>query len=177
MPLPFNGYPATYQQYYPQFQPMYQQPNSQIQQIPAQQEQKAINGFDWVIGDDGANAYMVPAGKTFILFDASPNSEHFFLKSSDPMGKPSPAIKFDYCEHKEEKKNPEEKAQVVDLSTCAKKEDFDVLRKEFEELKKKPEPDHLTAEDVREIFNELIDDRFAKLTAPASETKSRKKET
>ena len=71
-----NGYPATYPQYYPQFQPIqpnYQQNNVQNQQYPVQQqEQKTINGFDWVLGPEGAASYIVPAGKTFILFDAIP---------------------------------------------------------------------------------------------------------
>ena len=175
----FNGFPATYQQYYPQFQPFqsnFQQNNVQNQQQPIQQqEQKAINGFDWVLGQEGATSYIVPPGKTFILFDASPNSNHFYLKSSDYTGKPSPAMMFDYCEHKEDQEKVKEK-QEVDLSGCAKKDDFEVLRSEIEELKKKPEPDVLTADDVREIFDEMIGDRFAQLTAPVHEPKTRKKE-
>lgn len=174
-----NGYPATYPQYYPQFQPTqpnYQQNNVQNQQYPVQQqEQKTINGFDWVLGPEGAASYIVPAGKTFILFDAIPNNMHFYLKSSDMSGKPSPAVMFDYSEHKEDQTQKKEKAEV-DLSGCVKKDDFDSLRKELDELKKKPEPNYLTSDDVREIFDELIGDRFAQFTAATHETKTRKKE-
>lgn len=177
MPLAFNGFPATYPQMYPQYpgyQQMYQQQPAQIPQQQSQ-EQKAINGFDWVLGSEGAASYIVPAGKTFILFDASPNSEHFFLKSSDLTGKPSPAIMFDYCEHKEEQKKPEEKP-VIDLSGCVKKEDLEPLRKDLQKLMNKPEPETLTHEDVREIVDQIMNDRFAQLTGAAHEPKTRKKE-
>lgn len=176
MPLNFGGYPATYQQYYPQIQP-YQGafPQNNIQAQPQQvQDQKAINGFDWVLGSEGAASYLVPAGKTFILFDASPNSDHFYIKTADMTGKPYPAVMFDYCEHKDEPVKKDEKP-VVDLSDCVKKGDLEALRKEIEELRQKSEA--ISADDVREIFDQMIGDRFSQLTAPTHEAKTRKKET
>ena len=107
------GFPATYQ-------PFYQPPI-------VQQNQRSIHGFDWVIGSQGANAYVVPAGKTYVLFDATPDSDHFFLKSSDAAGKPFPAMMFDYSPHKENVEKEPERSEI-DLSGFVTKTDLDELK-------------------------------------------------
>lgn len=132
-----NGFPATYQPYIQQYQP--------------QQDQRAIHGFDWVLGAEGANAYNVPLGKTFILFDASPNSNHFFLKSTDATGRPMPAVMFDYEQHKVEA------GQDMYVPVAQ----FEALKKELDEIKSKPTPATLTAEDVRDLFDQMMEQRFS----------------
>lgn len=139
------GFPATYQP---------------LQQYIPQQTQRSIHGFDWVIGSQGANAYVVPAGKTYVLFDATPDSDHFYLKSSDATGKPFPAIMFDYCPHTDDKPERPE----VDMSGFATKEDINELKAGL-----------LTIESVKEVFDQMIDDRFSQLSSTG--TKTRKKET
>lgn len=151
--MPYNsGFPATYQPMYPQYQQPYMQ-----QPYPQQQDQRAIHGFDWVIGRQGADAYTVPAGKTFILFDAAPDSHQFFIKSADPTGKPYPAAVFDYVQHKDD-----DKPAAVDLSGYVPLAQFEALKKEMDELKAQPMPETLTAEDVKDMFDQMMEQRFAK---------------
>lgn len=166
-----NGFSTPFQQPYFQQPYTYQQP---VQQMPSppnpQQGQMAIHGFDWVLGHDGANAYNVPVGKTFILFDASPNSNHFFLKSTDITGKPLPAVMFDYEQHKEEP----QAAASVDLSGYVPVAQFEALKKELEEIKAQPAPVSLTAEDVKELFDQMMEQRFARTTAEPKGKKAEK---
>lgn len=75
-----NGFPATYPQYYPQFQqsqPGNVQNNAQIQQ----------NGIIWVQGEAGAKSYLVAPNTTVQLWDSE--SQRIFLKSADASGMPS----------------------------------------------------------------------------------------
>lgn len=180
MALYNNGFPAGYQpaQYYTQpqpgffGQPQYQQ---QFQQQPQYvQPERTISGFDWVLGAEGAKAYNVPAGKTYVLFDADPDSNHFFLKSTDVTGKPNPAVMFDYEQHKEETK--QEAAQQIDLSGYVPVQQFESLKKELETLKAQTETtaEPLTAEDVREIFDQLMEQRFARVSEPKATKRGEK---
>lgn len=172
MPNVYNGgFPMGYQQIQ-QPQQYYPQPQYPMQGMQPQQDQRTIHGFDWVIGMQGANAYAVPAGKTFVLFDASPDSHSFFLKSTDITGKPFPPIMFDYEQHKEELQQAPS-APAVDLSGYVPVKQFEALKAELEALKSKPMPDVLTAEDVRDMFDQMIEQRFARVSVPA-ESKPRK---
>ena len=152
-------------------QPFYQQPfqNTQFPPQPAQ-DQRTIHGFDWVIGMQGANAYNVPVGKTFVLFDASPGSNSFFLKSTDITGRPYPPVMFDYEPHKEAEPAPSQTMQQVDMSGYVPIAQFNDLKRELEELKARQVPEGMTADEVRELFDQLMEQRFAR----ASDTKSKK---
>lgn len=179
MPNLYNtGFPVSYQP----VQPYYSQPQYMQQTVPQQymnnvvqqgvpQDQRTIHGFDWVLGSQAANAYTVPAGKTFVLFDATPNSDHFWLKSSDVTGKPFPAVMFDYAPHKEDEK-ADSHAQSVDLSGYVPIKEFDELKKELSTLKE-TKNEALTSDDVKELFDKMMEDRFSQLSAPS---KTKKKE-
>ena len=74
MPLYNNGYPASFQQYYP---PQYQH----------------NNGIIWVQGEAGAKSYLVAPNTTVQLCDSETQS--IYIKSADASGMPSLKI-LDY---------------------------------------------------------------------------------
>lgn len=70
-----GGFPASYQQYYPQYQtyqPQVQQQNS---------------GPIWIQGEAAAKSYLVAPGTTVALWDSE--SQTIYLKSADASGMPS----------------------------------------------------------------------------------------
>lgn len=77
--MAFNGFPASYQPYYQQFQqPNYQQQNS---------------GINWVQGEAGAKSYLVAPNTTVQLWDSE--AQVIYLKSADASGMPSMKV-LDY---------------------------------------------------------------------------------
>ena len=76
-----NGFPMTYQQYYPQ----YQQQIPQSAQIQAQQQNS--NSIIWVQGEAGAKSYLVAPNTTVQLWDSE--AQTIYLKSADASGMPS----------------------------------------------------------------------------------------
>ena len=106
MPYFNNGFPATYQPIYPQFQ----QP---AQSTPQQ------NGIIWVQGEAGAKSYMVAPGQTVQLWDSE--EKIIYLKSADTSGMPSMKI-LDYTIRGEEAQKPtEEYATKADLAALSDK--------------------------------------------------------
>lgn len=87
-----NGFPMTYQQMYPSYAYMAQQP--QVVQQP--QTQPNDNGILWVQGEAGAKSWAVAPGKSVMLMDSESNT--FYIKSSDQSGMPMPLRIFDYTE-------------------------------------------------------------------------------
>ena len=87
-----NGFPMTYQQMYPSYAYMAQQP--QVVQQP--QTQQNDNGILWVQGEAGAKSWAVAPGKSVMLMDSESNT--FYIKSSDQSGMPMPLRIFDYTE-------------------------------------------------------------------------------
>ena len=71
-----NGYPVTYQQYYPNYQ---QQPSQ--------------NSIIWVQGEAGAKSYLVAPNTTVQLWDSE--QQVIYLKSADASGMPSMKV-IDY---------------------------------------------------------------------------------
>ena len=71
----FNGFPATYPQYY-------QQPQSQQNGSPI-----------WIQGEAAAKSYLVAPNSTVVLFDSE--QQTIYLKSADASGMPSIKI-LDY---------------------------------------------------------------------------------
>lgn len=114
--MPYNYFPMTYQQNYPQ---SYPQQN---------------NGVVWVQGIEGAKAYPVAAGQAVLLMDS--DSDCLYLKSADQSGMPSLRV-FDYTE----RINTPQKPKNEDLSGFLTKEDMlhyatkDDLKKAILELK------------------------------------------
>lgn len=91
MALYNNGFPATYQQMYPQYQQPYQQQMPQMPQMQAQQQ--AQSGIIWVSGEAGARGYIVAPNTTVQLWDS--DQKVIYLKSADASGMPSMKI-LDY---------------------------------------------------------------------------------
>lgn len=105
----FNGFPASYQPMYPQ----YQQPAQNTQQ----------NGIIWVQGEAAAKSYLVAPGQTVQLWDSE--EKVIYLKSADASGMPSMKI-LDYTIRGEAEAKPTE---------YATKEDLDALSERIEKLK------------------------------------------
>lgn len=88
-----NGYPATYQQMYPQFQQPYQQVQP-LQTMAQQQSMQAQNtGIIWIQGEQAAKSFLIAPNTTVPLFDTEKSS--IYLKSADASGMPSMKI-LDY---------------------------------------------------------------------------------
>lgn len=85
MALYNNGYPASYQQYYPtQFNGY----PTQMNVAPTQPTQQQINSnLIWVQGEAGAKSYMVAPNTTVQLWDSE--AQVIYLKSADASGMPS----------------------------------------------------------------------------------------
>lgn len=77
----FNGFPATYQPIYPQYQQ------------PIMQNQNQQSGVIWVQGEAGAKSYLVAPNNTVQLWDSE--SQTIYLKSADASGMPSMKV-LDY---------------------------------------------------------------------------------
>jgi len=112
-----NVFPATYQQYYPQYQ---------------QHQPQTGNSIIWVQGEAGAKSYMVAPNTTVQLWDSE--AQVIYLKSADASGMPS--IKtLDYTirelpRQTNEKGSNLSFATTDDLNTV--KAELNALRKEFE---------------------------------------------
>ena len=106
----FNGFPASYQPMYPQYQP------------PAQNTQQQ-NGIIWVQGEAAAKSYLVAPGQTVQLWDSE--EKVIYLKSADASGMPSMKI-LDYTIRGETESKPTE---------YATKEDLNALSERIEKLK------------------------------------------
>ena len=88
-----NGFPATYPQFYPQYQqPQYQQ-QAQIPQPQPQPNAQQSNPMIWVQGETGAKSYLLSPNTTLPLWDSE--RQTIYLKSADASGMPSMKI-LDY---------------------------------------------------------------------------------
>jgi len=117
-----NFYPATYQPaYYPQVNSFQNGTSSQ---------QQNNNSMIWVVGENGADSYLVAPGQTVQLWDST--APIFYLKTADAMGRPSKRI-FDYTERNAIAQMPKSEA----VSEYASKEDVDYLKGEIDSLRAK----------------------------------------
>lgn len=110
-----------------QYKGNYQMP----QNLPPTQMSVANRGneFIWVQGEEGARAYLVGANSTVTLWDSE--SPTIYLKSADMNGVPSMRI-LDFTERTLPK--AENKCKCGEF---VKKEEFDELKNQIEELYKK----------------------------------------
>lgn len=108
-----NYFPTNYQGYYPQ-----------------QNQQQQQNGINWVVGENGADSFLVAPGQTVYLWDST--APVFYLKSADAMGRPSKRT-FDYTE----RGAIVETKQNLPSADFASKDDVDYLKKEIEALRAK----------------------------------------
>ena len=87
-----NGFPATYPQFYPQYQqPQYQQQAQTPQPQPNVPQQS--NPMIWVQGEAGAKSYLLAPNTTAPLWDSE--AQTIYIKSTDASGMPSMKI-LDY---------------------------------------------------------------------------------
>ena len=114
-----NYYPMNY---YPQAQMNNPFPN------PSQQQNN--NGMIWVVGENGADSYLVAPGQTVLLWDST--APVIYLKSADNMGRPSKRI-FDYTE----RGALAQKTDFQPQQDFATKEDVSLLKDEIESLRAK----------------------------------------
>lgn len=114
-----NGFPATYPQYYPQFNQ---------QQMP-QMQQSQNNNMVWVQGETGAKSFLIGPNTTIPLWDSE--QQTIYIKSSDASGMPSMKI-IDYTIR--EANNPTNKIVVSDYVTKQELSDF---KSEVSEMIKK----------------------------------------
>ena len=124
-----NGFPINYQQMYPQYNYVPQQPIIQTQPVTND------NGIIWVQGEAGAKSWAVAPGKSVMLMD-SENSV-FYIKTTDNSGIPLPLRIFDYTERTQQDTAPAEAVQVTNSQYVTKEELEEILsgfvtRKEFE---------------------------------------------
>ena len=113
----------AYNSYYPVgYQPAYQQ----TPQTPQAQQQ---NNMIWVVGENGADSYLVAPGQTVQLWDST--APIFYLKSADAMGRPSKRV-FDYTE-----RSMAQMPKIEAQKEFASKDDVDYLKKEIEALRAK----------------------------------------
>lgn len=127
-----NGFPINYQQMYPQYTYVPQQPIA-----PVIQTQSTVNdnGVNWVQGEAGAKSWVVPPGKSVMLMD-SENSV-FYIKTTDNSGVPLPLRIFDYTERTAQNVSSAEITQTINSQYVTKDELKEILagfvtRKEIE---------------------------------------------
>lgn len=127
-----NGFPINYQQMYPQYTYVPQQPIA-----PVIQTQSTVNdnGVNWVQGEAGAKSWVVPPGKSVMLMD-SENSV-FYIKTTDNSGVPLPLRIFDYTERTAQNVPLAETTQTTNSQYVTKDELKEILagfvtRKEIE---------------------------------------------
>ena len=127
-----NGFPINYQQMYPQYTYVPQQPIA-----PVIQTQSTVNdnGVNWVQGEAGAKSWVVPPGKSVMLMD-SENSV-FYIKTTDNSGVPLPLRIFDYTERTTQNTSSAETTQMTNSQYVTKDELKEILagfvtRKEIE---------------------------------------------
>ena len=124
-----NGFPINYQQMYPQYNYVPQQPIIQTQPVTND------NGIIWVQGEAGAKSWAVAPGKSVMLMD-SENSV-FYIKTTANSGIPLPLRIFDYTERTQQDTAPAEAVQVTNSQYVTKDELKEILsgfvtRKEIE---------------------------------------------
>lgn len=124
-----NGFPINYQQMYPQYNYIPQQPIIQTQPVTND------NGIIWVQGEAGAKSWAVAPGKSVMLMD-SENSV-FYIKTTDNSGVPLPLRIFDYTERTQQNTVSAEAVQATNSQYVTKDELKEILsgfvtRKEIE---------------------------------------------
>ena len=115
----------AYNNYYPAgYQPAYQVTN----QFPTQNQQQPNNSIIWVVGENGADSYLVAPNQTVLLWDST--APVLYLKSADNLGRPSKRI-LDY----KERGQTSQDERGLSVSDFATKEDVSFLKGEIEEIR------------------------------------------
>lgn len=118
--MAYTGFPATYQQFYPQSYPQYQQQN---------------NPIIWIQGIESARAYQTAPNNTVVLFDS--DEQVIYIKSADMQGRPSMRI-LDYTIRSEQPKTAQN-ALSGNNTQVPTKEDISALQSQIDSLKQQIE--------------------------------------
>lgn len=138
---PMYGQPS-YGQYTNQMQQPYQTPSYGYQQQPTYGMELNTNSIVWVQGEAGASAYPVAKGQTIMLMDANPNSNMFYIKSTDPYtGRPLPLEKYHYSRIIDAQIQNDANSSMGMESQASNgsyvpREEFDSLKSQLEKLQK-----------------------------------------
>ena len=119
--MAYTGFPATYQQYYPQY--------------PSNINQQQNNPIIWIQGIEAAKAYQTAPNSTVVLFDSE--EQVIYLKSSDMQGRPSMRI-LDYTIRSEAPKTAQN-ALAGNNAQIPTKEDISALQSQIDSLKRQIE--------------------------------------
>jgi len=110
-----------------------------VNPAPLQQAQPpGIDGTAFVQGENAALAFVVPAGKTYLLIDTV--EDRIYFKSADIYGRPSPLNDFWLTKEKPAPAPAQEEPEPVPAPEWAKKSDLDDLRAQVEALAAKKSP-------------------------------------
>lgn len=147
-----NVFPATYQQYYPQ----YQQQNYQAQpayqtQVQGTQMSPANSSIIWVQGEAGAKSYLVAPNNTVQLWDSE--KQTIYLKSADASGMPSMKV-LDYTirENASHSVSDAVSAKVSNSSSYATKDDLDALSEQITSIR--AELDIMNAKHAKKVSDD-----------------------
>lgn len=139
----YNGFPATYQPYQPNwyYQPTvtmpsygqrtWQQQTTALPPYQQNQQQPVNNNMIWVQGESGAKSYVLPNGVTLPLWDSE--AQVIYIKSVDNQGRPSMTI-LDYTERGAKDENKKEEEPKIEYAT---KEQVDGLNSQFAAINEK----------------------------------------
>ena len=119
------AYPYYNSMNYPQYPQM-----QGVQNVPLQNQPQQNNGIIWVVGENGADSYLVAPGQTVLLWDST--APVIYVKSADSMGRPSKRI-YDYTERGAMVQSKD----ILPQSDFAKQSDVDYLKNEIESLRAK----------------------------------------
>lgn len=151
-----NYYPATYQS--PNPYNNYNASYPAAYAAPPQPQPQNQNGIIWVQGEAAAKAYPVQPGTSVLLMDSE--CENFYIKSTDNMGMPQPLRTFEYHEIiTPQVTNSLANNPSMDLSEYIKRSEYDNLKSEFEELKKKIDASNDTMTVTRQKIDSSRRDR------------------
>lgn len=105
----------------------------------AVQPQMSQRIYDWVLGESGAAGYPVARGDQALLLDATPNSNKFWIKSTDPYsGRPLPLESYRYEKEQNFQNGSQNASQApssYDMEYVPKNE-MESMKREIAELKK-----------------------------------------
>lgn len=118
--MAYTGFPATYQQFYPQSYPQFQQQN---------------NPIIWIQGIESARAYQTAPNNTVVLFDS--DEQVIYIKSADMQGRPSMRI-LDYTIRSEQPKTAQN-ALSGNNTQVPTREDISALQSQIDSLKQQIE--------------------------------------
>jgi len=119
--MAYSGFPATYQQYYPQY--------------PTNINQQQNNPIIWIQGIEAAKAYQTAPNSTVVLFDSE--EQVIFIKSADMQGRPSMRI-LDYTIRSEQPKTAQN-ALSGNNTQIPTREDISALQSQIDSLKQQIE--------------------------------------